>query len=139
MTIERPGDVCAPKTRGMVEARERAAIAGKLGNRRDGLRWRPMSYEILVDNRRRDSGAPVLLKTRVYRSEVVTEWRRHESGYAYHVFEVGRDETEQTFGVEQVVNALLYHAELEGAIKRREFDRRAAARALRFWQPGEVK
>lgn len=120
MTIERPGDVFAPGA-DMAEARRRADTADKLSNRRDGLRWRPAIYEILVDNRRRDPKAPVLLKTRVYDSEVVTEWRHHPSPIptCYHVFEVGKDDAERTFGVERGADALSYHAKLEGAIRER--------------------
>ena len=145
MTIERPGDVCAPGA-DMTEARRRAAVADKLGSRRDGLRWRPISYEVLVDNRKQGPGRPesaevvagitaadgVLLKTSVYGSIVVTEWRHHPhpTPTCYHVFELDRfDDTEQTFAVEQGADAdaLSYHAELESAIR----ERRRVSREIR--------
>lgn len=51
LKIERPGDVFAPKPGGLAEARQRADTADELASRRDGLRWRPESREVLVDNR----------------------------------------------------------------------------------------
>lgn len=139
--IEMPGDVFAPGA-DMAEAKRRADTADEMSGRPCGQRWRPTSDRVvLVDNRLRDPEAPVLLKTSVFGSDIVTEWRQHSSldTACYHVFDVDRFESERTFELDQVAAALTYHAELEAAARRREWAQsRAVARALRFWQPAFV-
>lgn len=130
-SLQMPGDTFNPA---FGTARERADMADELSDRPFGKRWRPVSgREVLVDNRRSDPKAPVLLKTSIFGSEIVTEWIAHHAGpSAYRVFEVDRmDETERHFAIEQVADALKYHALLEAAARRREHQRRRKARVDR--------